>query len=490
MNYFISENAFEFNSGTEFSQAARTSMYNSFGNLTLFVTRNYTPVFHRTIKTLGLNDHQVLNMYDFFQEATRVSRVKQNLRESVTIPKKRYVIESPNPDQSLILNEGRTVAKVNVMPATVALMGNVEYFDRFDHIVARDEWDYRGFKSSTAYFHPNGEVSLQKFYTPVGKVVLEITHMNVQGHLMPTMYKLINYCGANYRFNTENELFTFFMNEQLKQNPGTIILERASMLNTIQGIKSTKGKYFYLHSSHTNLKGQLLTTLVELMRGELGFTGIIVATKQQQQDMQPLTTLPVLAAPDTIVKENKTNLLANCKSHKILVLGRIAKEKQPQDALHILKSVQASVADATLEFRGYSTDRQLLNELDLLIEQLGLKNTVTFGNYVVGKMLDDVIEEAQVLLSTVPTEGNGMQNIEAMSHGLPVIAYNVNYGPNTYMSNEQLVPIGNYNQAANRIVSLFQDDKQWQEASILASQQAQLFTKDSVYKQWQDLNLQ
>ena len=65
MNYFISENAFEFNSGTEFSQAARTSMYNSFGNLTLFVTRNYTPVFHRTIKTLGLNDHQVLNMYDF-----------------------------------------------------------------------------------------------------------------------------------------------------------------------------------------------------------------------------------------------------------------------------------------------------------------------------------------------------------------------------------------------------------------------------------------
>jgi poly(glycerol-phosphate) alpha-glucosyltransferase len=198
----------------------------------------------------------------------------------------------------------------------------------------------------------------------------------------------------------------------------------------------------------------------------------------------------VLAAPDTIVKENKTNLLANCKSHKILVLGRIAKEKQPQDALYILKSVQASVADATLEFRGYSTDRQLLNELDLLIEQLGLKNTVTFGNYVVGKMLDDVIEGAQVLLSTVPTEGNGMQNIEAMSHGLPVIAYNVNYGPNTYMSNEQLVPIGNYDQAANRIVSLFQDDKQWQEASILASQQAQLFTKDSVYKQWQDLNLQ
>lgn len=257
----------------------------------------------------------------------------------------------------MILNEGRTVAKVNVMPATVVLMGNVEYFDRFDHIVARDEWDYRGFKSSTDYFHPNGEVSLQKFYTPVGKVVLEITHMNVQGHLMPTMYKLINYCGANYRFNTENELFTFFMNEQLKQNPGTIILERASMLNTIQGIKSTKGKYFYLHSSHTNLKGQLLTTLVELMRGALDFTGIIVATKQQQQDMQPLTTLPVLAALDTIVKENKTNLLANCKSHKILVLGRIAKEKQPQDALCILKSVQASVADATLEFRGYSTDR-------------------------------------------------------------------------------------------------------------------------------------
>ena len=52
MNYFISENAFEFNSGTEFSQAARTSMYNSFDNLTLFVTRNYAPIFHRTIKTL------------------------------------------------------------------------------------------------------------------------------------------------------------------------------------------------------------------------------------------------------------------------------------------------------------------------------------------------------------------------------------------------------------------------------------------------------
>ena len=46
MNYFISENVFTFNSGTEHSQMKRVKLFNAQGQPALYVTRNYNRAWH------------------------------------------------------------------------------------------------------------------------------------------------------------------------------------------------------------------------------------------------------------------------------------------------------------------------------------------------------------------------------------------------------------------------------------------------------------
>ncbi len=87
-------------------------------------------------------------------------------------------------------------------------------------VVAKDIWDRRGFKSSTQYFHPDGAFGPQVFYDRAGKPKIEITRMNVNGELRNTMYKLLDYQGRAWRFDTENEMFVFFMNELMLKHPG------------------------------------------------------------------------------------------------------------------------------------------------------------------------------------------------------------------------------------------------------------------------------
>ena len=63
-----------------------------------------------------------------------------------------------------IKHAGQTIAKVLIAPATVGLVGAIEYNDSMNHVVAKDIWDRRGFLSSTQYFHPDGTQGAQMFF--------------------------------------------------------------------------------------------------------------------------------------------------------------------------------------------------------------------------------------------------------------------------------------------------------------------------------------
>ncbi len=67
MNYFVSENVFTFNSGTEHAQAKRVQLFTEQGQSAQYVTRNYNRFLARDAEAIGLHAEQVLNMYDFFQ---------------------------------------------------------------------------------------------------------------------------------------------------------------------------------------------------------------------------------------------------------------------------------------------------------------------------------------------------------------------------------------------------------------------------------------
>ena len=67
------------------------------------------------------------------------------------------------------------LARINVMPATVGLVNDILYYDRFGNTTARENYDWRGFKSSVDYFHPNGALAVQSFEQD-GVPVIDDTH--------------------------------------------------------------------------------------------------------------------------------------------------------------------------------------------------------------------------------------------------------------------------------------------------------------------------
>ncbi|WP_288530798.1 glycosyltransferase [uncultured Secundilactobacillus sp.] len=498
MNYFISENIFAFNSGTEHSQAKRTLLFNKMGASAKYVTRDYNRFLARNAATLGLDRAQVLNMYDFFQGRTDVVRVEQPLRLLKQIPLDHYHIVSDNPNYSVIQHAGVPIARVNVMPATVGLVGDITYYDRFGNSTVRENWDWRGFRSSIDYFHPNGQLGVRRILNAVGETVIEITHMNVDGKLQPTMWKLLNYKGHNFRFNTEDQLFLFFLNERLMTDPEALVIsDRRSLDYVLADVSAVHNKWAYLHDIHVvnekePLKGRLFEAYVPVLESRAkDFAGVFVATEAQKHDIeQRFPKLTVVVAPDTVVNQARLDVglpPEPKQDHHILWVGRLSPERRPEEALKAFTTVVKNVSDATLEFRGYPASAAYLTELKQLADQLGVIDDVSFGEYVTGQALAKRYQNAAVLLQTASGEGFGMTITEGFSYGVPAVAYDVRYGIKDQIrdgENGFLVQNGSTSILAARLTEILTNDALRKAMRQSAFDTAQTHTEKAVFKAW------
>jgi poly(glycerol-phosphate) alpha-glucosyltransferase len=502
MNYFVSENVFTFNSGTEHSQAKRVQMFNAMGDKAQYVTRNYNRFLARDTEAIGLMPADVINMYDYFQGTTNVPRTELPLRLLPQIPLDEYHIEGHGPNYSTINHVGRELARINVMPATVGLTNDINYFDRYENTTARENYDWRGFMSSVDYFHPNGQLAVQKFLNLDGEVVLEIMHMNINGELRPTMWKLLNYKGKNFRFNTEDQLFLFFLNELTQANPGSVVVsDRRSLDYVVADVAYAEKKFAYLHDIHTPqvdkpVKGKLYDayrTVLETRGAD--FDGIFVPTAEQRDDLkQRFPTLNLHTAPDTFVKDTILNAdhiaLSDRVKGRIVYVGRLSPEKRPDQAIRALAKVVESVPEATLVFHGYPANQEILQQLKDLANQLNVSDKVTFGEYVTGDALADAYKEAQVIVQTSVGEGFGMNLVEAFGYGVPAVSYDITYGTKELVNdgvNGYVVPSGAHGTMGERIAQILSDDNQWATLSEGAYKKAQEFSAKKMYAAWADV---
>jgi poly(glycerol-phosphate) alpha-glucosyltransferase len=503
---FVSENIFELNSGTEFSQARHVQLLNKHQTPSLYVTRNYSPYLQRAARTLGLTGKDNLNMYDYFQEISSVRYHEErqlSLRLADEIVKKDYHIEGIDPNYSLIKYHGKTVGRINVIPGSVGTIGTIIWYDSFGNKAVEEQYDVRGFKSSMSYYHPGGQLGPVILLGRDGQPKIEITRMNLNGNVLPTQYKLLDYNGGVYRFATEDQLFTFFLEEIIKAHPeqADIVMERPTLIDAVARVKNSHSRWAVLHDAHAdNNRDQVKSKMkpgFALLFNPLyaaSLDGYLVATEAQRSDLlqrYPKATIKVIS--DTFVSRQDLYKKARVQEkdrknkHQILVLGRVSPERQPEDALRVLALVKKAIPDATLKFQGYLADESLRQKLQKRSEQLGIQDSVIYGDYVTNDTLKQVMQQAQVMLSTSSTEGFGMSLVEGAAQGLPVVAYEVNYGVTEIVEagvNGYVVKRGNFKDAADRIIQLLEDDEKLQEFSDGAYERAKRFSAAEMIKPW------
>lgn len=186
----------------------------------VLVTRRYEP---NAITYQEQNDivGRVLNMYDYFQGTIDIPKKDLHIRLSDIFDLKHVKIVGINPNMSHVFYNGTKIAEVAIAPLSVQIIGAITWLNPIGDPISQDIYDRRGFKTSTQYYHLNGNIGHQVIYDYDGHTKLEMIMMAHNGEEQLTSIKLLDYDGADYLFANEDELWVFFKSELESKETGT-----------------------------------------------------------------------------------------------------------------------------------------------------------------------------------------------------------------------------------------------------------------------------
>lgn len=187
--------------------------------------------------------------------------------------------------------------------------------------------------------------------------------------------------------------------------------------------------------------------------------------------------MTVRVAPDTTVPTTYDHQAG--AQPTVIFVGRFGPDKRPEQAIQMMAQVVQRVPNAQLHLYGYAPDDATLANLNRQINKLGLKDHVIVGAYLSQRDLAHVYATADVIVQTSSSESFGMNLVEAMSYGVPVVTYNVPYGAANLVRNGDngyVVPDNATKQMAAKVSKLLTDKRDWSAKSAAALAWAREFT--------------
>lgn len=171
------------------------------------------------------------------------------------------------------------------------------------------------------------------------------------------------------------------------------------------------------------------------------------------------------------------------RKHALISAGRLAFEKQMDQAIKAVVAARKEVPDISLDIYGEGSKRASLQEL---IDTLGCGGYVHLCGF---QKLDDKYQEYEAYLCSSSGETLGVTLMEALGAGLPIVSYDAPYGAQIFIDegeNGYKVPRGNVDELAKGIVRLFTeaDLEAFQEHSY---EKAEAYLTKEVMKKWKSL---
>ena len=185
-----------------------------------------------------------------------------------------------------------------------------------------------------------------------------------------------------------------------------------------------------------------------------------------------------------IVHLNETNCYSDCQSKSVIFVGRYSFQKDIQTLLRIWEIVHTRHPDWVLHlFGGYGN---LLVSLRKKIKCLGI-------NVVMHQPKASINEDylkSSMLLMTSRFEPFGLVLPEAMSCGLPVIAFDCPYGPADIISDGidgYLIKNRDINAFANKVCLLMENEDMRISMGKAGIQSSQRYRANIIMPQWMQL---
>lgn len=224
-----------------------------------------------------------------------------------------------------------------------------------------------------------------------------------------------------------HRLFRERLAYKIQENASDIIIcTRLDYIRDVISVKGDKPLVFESHSlclaSHFEGDGLLRRLHIRYLQLAVRKAAMTIALTQGDADEWRKLTPRVCVIPN-VVHLNESGLYSDCTAKSAIFVGRFSKQKNVGSLLHIWKLVHERFPDWCLHIYGGYGEEQ-----DSIFAKIKLMDANIQVHEATSNMMEKY-RESSILLMTSSYEPFGLVLPEAMSCGLPVVAFDCPYGP-------------------------------------------------------------
>lgn len=316
-------------------------------------------------------------------------------------------------------------------------------------------------------------------------------HPKVEYHdLRIRFHQKYQYSGWK-RYQQSNHLHTLFLQRLAEKiceySPDVIVCMR---LEYIYDVIKVKGNIPLVFESHNSCLGYKFENERWVRRLQVWFyhrqlrkiQSVVALTHGDAMEWKKLA--PTVRVIPNVVHLNETGHLSDCSSKSVIFVGRYSYQKDISTLLQIWERVHLRHPDWMLHlFGGYG------NEQDELLPQIRKMDM----NVVVHEPTASIFEEylkCSMLLMTSRYEPFGLVLPEAMSCGIPVVAFDCPYGPADIITDQVdgfLIKNRNVDDFVDKVCLLMEDEGLRRKMGEAGIQSSQRYEASRVMPQWDEL---
>lgn len=241
-------------------------------------------------------------------------------------------------------------------------------------------------------------------------------------------------------------------------------LLRDALFDWLSRRSGAKTIVFLRASSYAETRRRQGLLAYRLLRSMLKHSARVVVLGESLVDMakkvHPECRIAVIpnGCPPALASERTAQGRASAPT--IVSIGRLSREKGLEDALRAIHRASEAVPGLSAILCGSWASDEFRAGMERLVDELQLRNVVSFPGPVSGAEKEAVLESAWALLVTSHSEGHPWVILEAMSTGLPVVATDTGAIGETIQDGVAgfVVPVGDAESLAERLVRILNDD--------------------------------
>ena len=178
---------------------------------------------------------------------------------------------------------------------------------------------------------------------------------------------------------------------------------------------------------------------------------------------------------------------SSLKEKRLISVGRLSPEKGPLDLVKIFNILSKKHPNWHSDIIGDGIER---SKIENFIKNHHLEEKITLHGFQNKEYIDRLLHKSSLYVMTSYTESFGIVLLEAMSHGLPCIAFSSAEGAREIIAsgkNGYLIKNRNYSAMIKKIEDLMKNENDRKQIGISARKSIKEYTKEIVSEKWYKL---